>query len=169
MFLNKYYILSLHTFHSPNTKQQFVFTNNVSEINEIRNHSYLNTGSPHHVQMVENLEGLDVKTEGAKIRYGLYGKVGCNINFVEQQESDVFKVRTYERGVEDETLSCGTGVTAVAIAMYHSGKTTDNEIEIRTKGGELKVRFDFNQEAQTYKNVELVGPATLVFKGEIAC
>lgn len=137
---------------------------NVSEINEIRNHSYLNTGSPHHVQMVENLEGLDVKSEGAKIRYGLYGKVGCNINFVEQQESDVFKVRTYERGVEDETLSCGTGVTAVALSMFHSGITTSKSVRIQTSGGELKV--EFNKEEDTFSNIILTGPATKVFKGQ---
>lgn len=142
---------------------------NVSEIKEKPTSCFLNTGSPHHVQIVENLADFKVNQEGAKLRYGVYGASGSNINFVEQQAANVFDVRTYERGVENETLSCGTGVTAVAIAMYHSGKTTDNEIEIRTKGGELKVRFDFNQEAQTYKNVELVGPATLVFKGEIAC
>ena len=142
---------------------------NVTEIKEKPSSCFLNTGSPHHVQIVENLADFEVNREGAKLRYGVYGATGSNINFVEQQQANIFEVRTYERGVENETLSCGTGVTAVAIAMFHSGKTEGNEIKIRTKGGELKVRFDFDQHDKIYKNVELVGPATLVFKGEITC
>ncbi|RZK70341.1 MAG: diaminopimelate epimerase, partial [Pedobacter sp.] len=75
------------------------------------------TGSPHHVQLVEDLKNYSIKEKGAEIRYGnLYGQAGSNVNFVHQNDTDTFSVRTYERGVEDETLSCGTGVTAVAIA-----------------------------------------------------
>ena len=95
------------------------------------NYTFLNTGSPHHVQMVDDLKTLDVKSEGAKIRYSdLYGKAGSNVNFVSQLENDIFAVRTYERGVEDETLSCGTGVTAVAIAMHQTGKAKTNQVDL---------------------------------------
>lgn len=131
-----------------------------------QDYSFLNTGSPHHVQLVSDLKNLDVKTEGAKIRYSdLYGKAGSNINFVHQLENDIFAVRTYERGVEDETLSCGTGVTAVAIAMHQTGKTNNNIIDLNVEGGKLKVQFDV--ENGNYTNVFLIGPATFVFEGTI--
>ena len=131
-----------------------------------QDYSFLNTGSPHHVQLVSNLKNLDVKTEGAKIRYSdLYGKAGSNINFVHQLENDIFAVRTYERGVEDETLSCGTGATAVAIAMHQTGKTNNNIIDLNVEGGKLKVQFDVDNEK--YTNVFLIGPATFVFEGTI--
>ncbi len=138
----------------------------VETINQYENYSFLNTGSPHHVQLVDNLVELDIKTEGAKIRYSdLYGKAGSNVNFVNQLANDIFAVRTYERGVEDETLSCGTGVTAVAIAMHQSGKTNNNIIDLNVEGGKLKVQFDVDN--GKYINVFLIGPATFVFEGKI--
>ncbi len=137
----------------------------VGEIKQKPNYIYLDTGSPHHVQLVENLADMDVPAEGAKLRYGLYGKKGSNINFVEPSGPDAFKVRTYERGVEDETLSCGTGVTAVALAMHHIQGTKSNEITLHALGGDLKVRF--NKVSNGYENVCLIGPAEMVFKGEI--
>ena len=131
-----------------------------------QDYSFLNTGSPHHVQLVSDLKNLDVKTEGAKIRYSdLYGKAVSNINFVHQLENDIFVVRTYERGVEDETLSCGTGATAVAIAMHHVGKTKSNSIDLQVEGGKLSVQFKENN--GVYSDVFLVGPATFVFEGMI--
>lgn len=131
-----------------------------------QDYSFLNTGSPHHVQLVSDLKNLDVKTEGAKIRYSdLYGKTGSNINFVHQLENDIFAVRTYERGVEDETLSCGTGATAVAIAMHHVGKTKSNSIDLQVEGGKLSVQLKENN--GVYSDVFLVGPATFVFEGTI--
>jgi len=138
----------------------------VSDVKTKPNSFFLDTGSPHHVQLVENLRNFDVQKEGAKLRYGVYGKSGSNINFVEQKSEASFAVRTYERGVEGETLSCGTGVTAVAIAMHNSGKTTQNEVSIETEGGSLTVNFETNN---GYKKVHLVGPAKQVFKGEIVC
>lgn len=138
----------------------------VDVINKQENYTFLNTGSPHHVQMVNDLKALDVKSEGAKIRYSdLYGKAGSNVNFVHQLENDIFAVRTYERGVEDETLSCGTGVTAVAIAMHQIGKTNNNIIDLNVEGGKLKVQFDFDN--GKYTNVFLIGTATFVFEGNI--
>lgn len=136
----------------------------VESIEKIRNHFFLDTGSPHHVQEVEGLDNLKVDLEGAKIRYGLYGEKGSNINFVEQISESSFKVRTYERGVEDETLSCGTGVTAVALAMFHFGKTNHNSVDINTKGGVLKVEFDKTNKG--YSQIKLIGPATKVFIGQ---
>ncbi|HPW98111.1 MAG TPA: diaminopimelate epimerase [Flavobacterium sp.] len=138
----------------------------VDEVKIESDYVFMNTGSPHHVTLIDSLENYDVKTNGAKIRYSdLYGKVGSNINFVKQLNDYHFAVRTYERGVEDETLSCGTGVTAVAIAMNALGKTNSREIDLDVQGGKLKVSFE--KENQTYKKVHLIGPATFVFEGEI--
>lgn len=138
---------------------------NVNEIKEKPNSLFLNTGSPHHVQLVDGLKDFDVRKEGEKLRYGLYGEQGSNINFVGQAGEDTFNVRTYERGVEDETLSCGTGVTAVALAMHHSGKTKSNTVKIVTPGGNLEVKFRNN--GNGYDKIWLTGPAQLVFKGGI--
>ncbi|QLE00275.1 diaminopimelate epimerase [Galbibacter sp. BG1] len=138
---------------------------NVPAIDTFEAYSFLNTGSPHHVQLVKNLNELDVKSNGEKLRYGKYGNAGSNINFVEQETADVFSVRTYERGVEDETLSCGTGVTAVALAMYETSKTKSKEVTLKTPGGALKVSFEKN--GQGYTNIQLVGPATQVYSGAI--
>lgn len=139
---------------------------NVSKVETFNNHVFLDTGSPHHVELVSDLKDFEVKTNGARIRYGQpYNEAGSNVNFVEQVATDSFAVRTYERGVEDETLSCGTGVTAVAIAMHKSGKTDSNEVSLKTPGGLLKVTFNSNDNC--YTNIWLVGPAQRVFKGEI--
>lgn len=138
----------------------------VSEIKIKPNATFLNTGSPHHVQLVDNLKAFGVKKEGAKLRYGLYGEKGSNINFVSKLSDSSFAVRTYERGVEDETLSCGTGVTAVAIAMYHLGNTKSKRVAIEAVGGKLEVKFDANG---TYTNIFLIGPTEQVYKGEIEC
>lgn len=130
------------------------------------NYVFLNTGSPHHVMLVDDLGNLDVKSEGAKIRYSeLYGAQGSNVNFVTQLDESHFALRTYERGVEDETLSCGTGATAVAIAMHAIGKTQSGSIGLDVQGGQLKVRFEYQK--PNYGQVFLEGPATFVFEGEI--
>ncbi|WP_274476496.1 diaminopimelate epimerase [Mangrovimonas aestuarii] len=140
----------------------------VSTIENHEEHLFLDTGSPHHVELRSDLDALDVKEVGAGIRYGeLYGKEGSNVNFVEQIGDSTFNVRTYERGVEDETFSCGTGVTAVAIAMFELGKTKSNNVTLKTKGGDLKVSFVKTDEG--YKDVWLTGPAKRVFKGEVSC
>ena len=127
---------------------------------------FMDTGSPHHVMMVEDLSDYDVKKEGGVIRYSdLYGQVGSNVNFVKQVSEAHFALRTYERGVEDETLSCGTGATATAIAMHAIGKTSSNQIQLAVEGGKLEVSFVKIGEA--YTNVFLQGPADFVFEGEI--
>ena len=118
------------------------------------------------MQFVDDLPHFDVKNEGARLRYSeLYDESGCNINFVEQINPDTFSVRTYERGVEDETLSCGTGATGVAIAMFATNKTTSNKVTINVLGGKLTISFD--AENGSYKNVFLTGPAEMVFSGSL--
>jgi diaminopimelate epimerase len=141
----------------------------ISEIKIEKDYSFLDTGSPHHVIFTENIERLNVAEKGAVIRYSELYKAqgGSNINFVEKIDNDSFAVRTYERGVEDETLSCGTGVTAVAIAAYQSGLTTSKQLKLNTLGGELEVKFEKGTEG--YQSVWLSGPAVQVFKGEISC
>ena len=137
--------------------------NNVEKVNVSKNFTFLNTGSPHHVEMVTKLQDFDVFTNGRTIRNKTYGNEGSNINFVEQNDAAIFSVRTYERGVEGETLSCGTGVTAVAIAMFETGKTAKNKVILKTPGGQLQVRFE--KVDAIYNNVYLEGPAIQVFKG----
>ena len=138
----------------------------VHSINKYNSHVFLNTGSPHHVQFEDAIEDFDIKTKGASIRYGEpYNKDGSNVNFVKKITDSIFRVRTYERGVENETLSCGTGVTAVALAMHFIGETEKNLINLNVEGGELKVSFDVDKGA--YTNVWLIGSAKFVFKGEI--
>lgn len=138
----------------------------VADIKITPDYVFMNTGSPHHVQLVEDLEHYNVKENGARIRYGeLYGKQGSNINFVKQIDETTFSLRTYERGVEDETLSCGTGATAVAIAMNVLGKTKANSVDLNVQGGKLVVSFD-KKDGQ-FINVFLKGPAEFVFEGKI--
>lgn len=128
---------------------------------------FLNTGSPHHVIFSEDVEGINVKEEGAAIRYSdVYAaKGGTNVNFASPIDDAGFKVRTYERGVEDETLSCGTGVTAVALAAYATERTRATTVDLDTPGGRLSVKFTPSEEGFT--DIWLTGPAKQVFKGEI--
>ncbi|MFD2726407.1 diaminopimelate epimerase [Hyunsoonleella rubra] len=136
----------------------------VGNINNKEGYVFLDTGSPHHVQFEEAIDSFDVKTIGANIRYGApYFQEGTNVNFVKKLSEDAFRLRTYERGVENETLSCGTGATAVAIAMHYIGETEKNLVKLKVEGGELEVSFDLDN--GTYSNVWLIGPAKLVFEG----
>ena len=130
-------------------------------------HWFVDTGSPHHIEVVADLEEVDVVQRGAKLRYETYGETGSNINFVQSDAQNRFKVRTYERGVENETFSCGTGVTAVALAMYHAGNADSRKIQVKTRGGTLEVRFE--GDGNGYFNIFLIGPAEHVFKGYLEC
>ena len=139
----------------------------VSEIAIQPDYVFLNTGSPHHVQLVKELDNYPVFQTGAAIRYGeLYGEAGANVNFVAPISANTFAVRTYERGVENETLSCGTGVTALAIALHKLQHTSAQKINLKTPGGNLAVSFVENN--GLYEQVCLIGPAVFVFTGEIS-
>jgi len=130
---------------------------------------FLDTGSPHHILFSEEVGDIDVKKEGAIIRYSdkYESDGGTNVDFVQQTGEDSFLVRTYERGVEDETFSCGTGVTAVALAVHAVGKTKATTVHLETPGGKLTVSFE--KEGENFKNIWLTGPTKNVFKGVIEC
>ncbi|MBU3012090.1 diaminopimelate epimerase [Polaribacter vadi] len=136
----------------------------VDEIVEKENSIFTYTGTQHHVEMVDELDNYPVFDNGKKIRYS-YADPGSNVNFAQQINENTFRVRTYEKGVEDETLACGTGVTAVAIAMHKTNKTKSNSISLPVEGGILQVSF--NENNGIYTNVFLKGPAKFVFEGII--
>lgn len=140
----------------------------VDEVKITPEYIFLDTGSPHHIEFTEDLKNCNVKADGAKIRYSdLYKTTGSNVNFVKQISENSFAIRTYERGVEDETLSCGTGATAAAIAMNATGNTIANTIEILVEGGKLEVTFE--RKDDKFTQVYLKGPAVFVYKGTIQC
>jgi len=139
----------------------------VSDIGSSNDHTILDTGSPHFVRFNNELDNLNIKEEGAKIRYSdPFKQEGINVNFVQKLSESDFKVRTYERGVEDETFSCGTGVTAVALAMHHLGETPNDKVNLKTRGGDLEVTYKKTEAG--YTDIWLIGPATFVFKGKVA-
>ena len=138
----------------------------VTHIEAIGDAAYLNTGSPHYVLASNNINELDVVSEGRKVRYNeRFAQEGTNVNFLQVTAKDRIAVRTYERGVEDETLACGTGVTAAAIYAHYKRMIDGNQVLIDALGGQLKVRFDFS--SGNYTHVVLEGPAKFVFKGVI--
>ena len=119
--------------------------------------------TPHNISFVKDLTNFPVVEMGRKIRYS--DPSGVNTNFVEIK-NEIFNVRTYERGVEDETLACGTGATSVAITAHHLGLLKKNICRIKMPGGNLTVEFEKDKNG-TYKNIWLTGPAVCVFEGEI--
>lgn len=140
---------------------------NVQKITKYHNDFVLDTGSPHYVKLVGNVMQLDVYKKGHDIRNSKdFREKGINVNFVEQDiNNDKITVRTFERGVENETYSCGTGVTASALVCYHN-EIGFNEVEVKTLGGKLTVEFDRTEDDQ-FNNIWLCGPAERVFEGEI--
>lgn len=150
-------------------KNEFLVSLKMVDVNTIEKgegYNFLNTGSPHYVRLVNNIRAYPVFEEGKKVRYSeQYKNGGTNVNFVEPYEEGIF-VRTYERGVEDETLSCGTGVTAAALSAFVNGWIQPTgDCKVVTLGGNLKVSF--KRTGDIFDNIWLHGPATFVFKGEI--
>jgi diaminopimelate epimerase len=139
--------------------------NDVNEIRSVAGNYFINTGSPHYIIFTNELSNFDVFNEGRKIRQSKdFQPGGTNVNFVEPESNGIF-VRTFERGVEDETLSCGTGVTASAIASVLSGHFVSSPVNVRTRGGNLNVEFDVN--GTQISEIWLSGPATFVYEGKI--
>ena len=139
--------------------------NDVMEPRLINGFYFLNTGSPHYVIFKKDVKNVDVNAEGKILRWSKeFAPGGTNVNFVEPDETGIY-VRTFERGVEEETLSCGTGVTASAIASVLSGHFDTNTVLVRTRGGNLSVSFRIA--GSTISDIWLSGPATFVFAGEI--
>lgn len=137
----------------------------VSTIEKGEEHYFINTGSPHYIVEVDDVATTNVKEAGAAIRYNERFKAdGTNVNFVNYSDNEL-SIRTYERGVEDETLSCGTGVTAAALSLADKNKLSAGVIAINAAGGNLKVGFKRN--GNVFSDIWLIGPATFVFKGNI--
>tara|TARA_B100001996_G_scaffold255866_1_gene198829 strand:+ start:6470 stop:7252 length:783 start_codon:yes stop_codon:yes gene_type:complete len=145
----------------------FLSMKNVSNIKSYKKDLLIDTGSPHYIKTVDDLEKYDVYKEGKKIRnsFKFNNNGGVNVNFVQVVSNSEFYVRTFERGVEDETLSCGTGVTAVALAMFYLKKTNSKKIKIKTRGGDLKVNFNVSK--NDYTDIKLIGSVEMIFSGEI--
>lgn len=139
--------------------------NDVNNISKDGDALVLDTGSPHYVLKVDSVEAINIKEAGASVRYSeKYKKDGINVNFVECKENGI-QVATYERGVEDETYSCGTGVTASVLAANYLNPTNySSPTEIQTKGGNLRVIF--TKDGGSYSNIWLEGPAVLTFEGK---
>lgn len=133
---------------------------------EENGHFIVDTGSPHYVKFVKDVKGVDVVKEGNAIRNSEpYAKEGINVNFVQSKGDDEIVVRTYERGVEDETYSCGTGVTASALVCHHND-VGYNDVTVDTKGGKLVVKYDRSYDNK-YTNIWLCGPAEKSYEGKV--
>ncbi len=150
-----------------NTETVSLQMRDVTKIEIKENAVFLDTGSPHHVQFEDHILTFNIKTLGSNIRNKIYGKEGSNVNFVKKINDTTYKMRTYERGVEDETLSCGTGATAVALAMHYLNEATATTLSLQVQGGTLQVSF--KEKNGNYTQIYLTGKAIQVFKGEITC
>jgi diaminopimelate epimerase len=139
----------------------------VKTIRKFHNDYIVDTGSPHYIKLVSNVMEIDIFKKGYEIRHSKeFEEEGINVNFVEQEtEADKITVRTFERGVEDETYSCGTGVTAAALVCYHN-ENGFNDVEVKTLGGSLSVEFDKTGDNH-FENIWLCGPAEKVYEGTV--
>lgn len=138
--------------------------NDVSEIEEVFDGYSLDTGSPHYVKFVHGLENYPVFVDGRKMRHEKHFPKGTNANYIEDKGNNSIALRTYERGVEEETLACGTGATAAALAA--SKKGYKSPLTIFAQGGILTVEFKSNASGG-FTDIYLIGPAKLVYEGEV--
>lgn len=138
----------------------------VESVGEVRGGTFMNTGVPHFVKIVDDIDAVDIMKEAPAIRFDTetFGEGGTNVNFIHIDERGEVSIRTYERGVEGETLACGTGVVASAITA--SRITGENKITVHAKGGTLRVML--NPDGEAFRNVVLSGPAVKVFEGAIS-
>lgn len=166
---NSVSFMAIDGVHEAKKKDGLVFLkmNNVAEIDTSSPEFVLNTGSPHFVHFTENVADFDIVSYGKQIRYSdKYKEEGINVNAIHALNDREFEIRTYERGVEDETLSCGTGVTAAALALGEkNGVSGEYEYRVKSQGGDLAVKFTRNESG--FSNIWLIGPAEAVFKGEV--
>ncbi|MDP4217647.1 MAG: diaminopimelate epimerase [Bacteroidota bacterium] len=169
MHKNSYHFLAIDGPHEAEIDDNGIVNLKMKDVQHIRDYhgdSILDTGSPHYVKIIGEVMDYDVYRKGMEIRYSPeFAKEGINVNFVEQRKPDEITVRTYERGVEDETLSFGTGVTASALGCYHN-ECGYNDVTVVTRGGKLTVKFDRSSD-ESYHNIWLCGPAVKVFEGTI--
>ncbi len=156
----------IHQYRFEKAGEVAIQMHDISKNEHFLDHRFINTGSPHLIVKTDDVDYVDVVAEGRALRNNpIFADMkGSNINFVSPIDSNSFGVRTYERGVEDETLSCGTGVTAVALAMALDG-LIENEAEIHTHGGVLKVRFQ--KDGNKFTDIWLSGPVSHVYSGVI--
>jgi diaminopimelate epimerase len=139
---------------------------NVDSIQQIGSDYFIHTGSPHYIKYFNQIDDLDLINFGHSIRYSAtYKKKGTNVNVVEELSPNHIKVRTYERGVEDETLACGTGVTACALSYAKLNQLKTDTVKIDAVGGQLNVSFS-QQKDGSFTDIWLTGPAEFVFKGQ---
>jgi diaminopimelate epimerase len=146
--------------------------NDVDQVRKLGNEYFINTGSPHHLRFVKEVSSYPVVEEGRKIRYSeAYASAGTNANFIQLLGKNTIAVRTYERGVEDETFSCGTGVTAAALVSNLQNYTSP--VQVKVKGGELSVEFKAIHSGPSgslptaFRDIFLIGPAKMVFQGDL--
>ena len=169
MFKSTYQFMAIDGRHEADIDMHNIVRLKMKDVDKVDYHSsyaILNTGSPHFVKFATNVEDIDVMQTGQEIRNSkAFAAEGINVNFVETIDEDSIFVRTYERGVEDETLSCGTGVTASALMNAHNEKGF-NRVEVKTPGGHLSVEYN-KIDDEHFDNIWLCGPAELVYKGEI--
>lgn len=152
---------------SVNSLQVRLKMNDVLEVKKDGNAFVLYTGSPHYVLYNDDLSTKNITEIGREIRYSsTYKQEGINVNLVQRHSENEIAIATYERGVEDETLSCGTGATACALVQDFLSDSPLNQVKVKVKGGELMVEFE-RVSSGHYQNIYLSGPATFVFSGEI--
>lgn len=171
LFENEAHFMAIDGEHRAIITNEGTISLEMTDVQLIENRSgeyILNTGSPHYCSFVNDLNEIDIDSFGKSIRYSEgFNQFGINVNCIKVIGENAISILTYERGVEAETLSCGTGATACAIAYSERNKLKNNEnISVKVKGGDLKISFKVNED-RTYSSIRLIGPAAAVFNGSI--